>query len=215
MRATYLPFVVLLLSACASSSTAPPRLDEGALTFDGLARVENPVAGEAWARPGFTLAGYTKIMLVGAGIEYLPVPRRSRTAFPVTEAQRARLRDTVADAFRTELAKSTKFEITNAPGPDVLTIWGGLMDVVSHVPPEPIGRSEIYLKSIGDATLVIEIRDSQSNAPLVRIVDRRAAGSPIGFQSNAVNNWSEVNRLARSWAGTLVSRLDAAAEWDQ
>ena len=56
-------------------------------------------------------------------------------------------------------------------------IRGGLIDVVSHVPPETVGRSDIYLKSVGEATLVIEISDSESNAPLVRIVDRRAAGS--------------------------------------
>jgi hypothetical protein len=218
MRATCLAVVPLLgalLCACSSTPTERPRLAADQLSFDGLARVENPVAGDAWIRPGFTLDGYTKIMLVGAGIEYRPLPRRSRTAFPLTEAQQTRLRDTVADAFRSELGKSTKFQLTDAAGPDTLTIWGGLIDVVSHVPPAPMGRGEIYLRSVGAATLVVEIRDSQSNAPLVRIVDRRAAGSPTAFQSNAVNSWSEVQRLARTWAQTLVTRLDAAAEWDQ
>jgi hypothetical protein len=217
MRAIH-PFAValfLLLAGCASTSGGQPRLDKSDLSFDGLAKVENPTAGEAWMRPDFTLAGYTKIMLVGAGIEYRPVPRGSRTAFPITEAQQKRLRDTVAEAFRNELAKSTRFQLTDAPGPDVLTIRGGLIDVVSRVPPETVGRSDIYLRSVGEATLVIEIRDSQSNAPLVRIVDRRAAGKVNGFRSNTVTNWSEVRLLARTWANLLVTRLDAAAQWDR
>ena len=207
--------LLVLLAGCSSTSGGPPRLDKSDLSFDGLARVENPTAGEAWMRPDFTLAGYTKVMLVGAGIEYRPVSRSSRTAFPVTEAQQKRLTDIVAEAFRSELAKSTKFQLTDAPGPDVLMIRGGLIDVVSHVPPETVGRSDIYLKSVGEATLVIEISDSESNAPLVRIVDRRAAGRVNGIRSNTVTNWSEVRLVARTWANLLVTRLDAAAEWDQ
>ena len=62
---------------------------------------------------------------------------------------------------------------------------------------------------------MIEISDSESNAPLVRIVDRRAAGRVNGFRSNTVTNWSEVRLVARTWANLLVTRLDAAAEWDQ
>lgn len=217
MRATHsfaLSLLVLLVG-CTSTPAGPPRLDMSDLSFDGLARVENPTAGDAWMRPDFTLAGYTKIMLVGAGIEYRPVPRSSRTAFPVTAAQQKRLRDTVAEAFRSELAKSTRFQLTDTPGPDVLTVRGGLIDVVSRVPPDNIGRGDIYLRSVGEATLVIELRDSESNAPLVRIVDRRAAGKVTGFRSNTVTNWSEVRRLARTWAKLLVTRLDAAAAWGQ
>lgn len=217
MRTTYsiaLSLLVLLVG-CASTPGEMPRLEKNNLSFDGLAKVANPTAGEAWMRPDFTLAGYTKIMLVGAGIEYRPVPRSSRTAFPITEAQQQRLTETVAAAFRSELAKSTKFQLTDAPGPDVLAIWGGLIDVVSHVPPETVGRSEIYLRSVGEATLVIELRDSESNAPLARIIDRRAAGRVAGFRSNTVTNWSEVRLLARTWAKLLVTRLDAATQWDR
>ncbi len=209
----------MLLAGCSTSRTGPPELEQSE-TYDGLAKVKNTAVSGAWMRPDFTLAGYTKIMLQGAGIEYRPVrpvnrmARSSASEFPVTAEQQARLRTIVSDAFRTELAQSQKFQLVDAPGPDVLTIWGGLIDVVSFVPPDPIGRGNIYLNSVGEATLVIEIRDSQSNAVLVRVVDRRAADTPgTTQQSNSVTNWSEVQRLARSWATQLRTRLDEAAMW--
>jgi len=216
-------FATLMIGGCATgTSRTPPELDAN-LTYDGLAKVKNAKVSSAWMRPGFNLAGYTRIMLLGAGIEYRPVKKINRAAatsadsqFPLTAEQKERLRTIVSDTFRTELAQSQKFQLVDEPGPDVLLIYGGLVDVVSYVPPDPIGRGNIYLRTVGEATLVIEIRDSESNAVLVRIADRRAAqSSGVALESNSVTNWSEVQRLARSWATLLRTRLDEAALWDQ
>jgi len=207
-----------ILAGCAETPKGKPDIDTDALTFDGLAKVKNPAAGTAWMRPDFNLAGYTKVMLRGAGIEYQPIPRNSSNRmFPLTDKQKARLRQIVGDAFKAELAKSTKYQLVTEPGPDVLTVWGGLIDVVSYVPPDKAGNSDIYLRSVGEATLVLELRDSQSNAPLVRVLDRRAAGGSATTmqESTSVTNWSEVQRVARLWAVALRTRLDDAAVWAQ
>ena len=85
-----------------------------------------------------------------------------------------------------------------------------MFDVVSYVPPEPVGRTEIFLSRVGEATLVLEIRDSVSEAILVRAVDRRAAEDAArGFsRSNRVLNRAEVRRMANTWARLLRERLD-------
>jgi hypothetical protein len=70
------------------------------------------------------------------------------------------------------------------------------------------GRGGIYLTSVGQATLVIELRDSQSNEVLGRAADRRAAESPFAFDVNKVTAWSEVHRLAQAWASLLRKRLE-------
>ena len=70
---------MLMLGGCATSDKGAPELDSN-LTYDGLAKVKNPKVSSAWMRPDFSLAGYTKIMLVGAGIEYRPVKPVSRAA---------------------------------------------------------------------------------------------------------------------------------------
>jgi hypothetical protein len=212
----------LMLLGCNTTRTSPPELDSTKLTYDGLAKVKNPRARAAWMRPDFSLDGYNKIMLIGAGIEYRPVKPVSRAAatsasqFPLTPEQKERLRSIVRDAFRTELAQSQKFQLVDEPGPDVLMIWGGLIDVVSYVPPDAVGRGNIYLNSIGEATLVIELRDSESNAVLVRIVDRRAAqGMGPNARSTSVTNWSEVQQVARTWASMLRQGLEEATTWDR
>ena len=95
----------------------------------------------------------------------------------MTEAQRERLLATVREAFLKELGKSTRFTLVDEPGPDVLMIRGTLLDVVSFVPPDTAGRTEVFLSSVGEATLVLEVRDSITHAIFARAVDRDAAAS--------------------------------------
>ena len=210
--------LALLMLGCASP---PPTIDTspGAeVSFDGLHRVLNSSADEAWARPDLDLSGFTKIRVVGVGIEFRPGGEsgRSWTArsrggpFEVTEQQKVQLARIVAEAFLEELEKSEHFTIVEENGPDVLLIRGALLDVVSYVPPEGVGRSDVFLRQVGEATLVLEIRDSITDTILVRAVDRRAAERAGGelMRSNVVNNVAEVRRLARRWASTLRQRLD-------
>ena len=181
---------LVLAAGCAASGPRAPRLGSEQ-RFDGLVVVENARASAAWINPDFDLSIYSKVKLQGAGIEYRPTRGRSTrataTEFPLTDAAKARLREIMQDAFREEMARSERVELTDESGPDVLLVWGG------------------------GATLVIELRDSESNAILARIVDRRAAERISGgFPSNAATNTGEVRRLARTWARLLRQRLDEA-----
>ncbi len=220
-RLAVLPLIAALSFGCASST---PTIDTGpdaVVTFDGLHRVKGSRVDEAWARPGLDLSGYSKIKLQSAGIEYRPGGEKRRSwrartggeTYEVNESQKERLRTILAEAFRDELSKSDRFTLVNESGPDVLLIRGALLDVVSYVPPEPIGRVDIYLSSVGEATLVLEIRDSITDAILVRVVDRKAAEDIGGTLqvSNRVTNTSEVRRLAKRWASALRKRLDEFA----
>ena len=212
----------LVVAGCATST---PTIDTGPdaeMTFDGLYPVTGTNADGAWARPGSDISRYSKIMLQGVGVEYRPggeagrsySARSSDGPFEVTPEQRERFERVVSDAFRDELARSERFEMTDEIGPDVLLIMGALVDVVSFVPPEPIsGRTDIYLSSVGEATLVLEIRDSITQATLARAIDRRAAERASGnlMESTRVTNAAEVRRLARHWARLLRTRLDELA----
>src|SRR4051812_38431973 len=71
---------VLVVAGCtANTNRQAPELESN-LTYDGLAKVKNSRASAAWMRPDFTLEGYTKVMLLGAGIEYRPVKPVPRAA---------------------------------------------------------------------------------------------------------------------------------------
>lgn len=214
---TILAFVLFVLAGCASQTPVLDMSPDAEVTFDGLREIKDSIAGKAWAKPGLNLSGYSKIMIQGAGIEYRPggAARRSiansaDSQFALTEEQKARFKEVVGEVFLKELGESEKFTLVNEPGPDVLLIRGGLLDVVSYVPPEPIGRSDIYLREIGAVTLVLEIRDSMTDAIYVRAVDRNAIGNnSMMMQSSRVLNTSEVKRTIARWASMLRSRLDS------
>lgn len=205
-----------LVTGCVSNPTVDTS-DEAAITFDGLYPVKGGSADLAWARPGVDISQYSKIMLQGVGIEYRPGgesgrvynARSSADYFEISDEQKERFEKQLRESFATELGKSERFTIVNEAGPDVLLIRGGLLDVVSFVPPEPVGRVDIYLSRVGEATLVLEIRDSVSEAIVARAVDRRAAEDSFGMgESNRVLNAAEVRRTINAWARLLRERLD-------
>ncbi len=218
LRATVLGLGASLIVGCATSTPTIDTSPEAELSFDGLSPVKGGRMDAAWARPDFSLESYSKVMLEGVGVEYRPGGSKRRTMstsksnefFELSPETKARFKESMGVAFEEELAKGKHFEIVTEPGPDVLLIRGGLLDVVSFVPPEPMGRGEIYLSRVGEATLVLEMRDSQSNAIVLRAVDRRAAEDMAGgfSQSNSVSNSSEFRRVARAWAGIVRDALD-------
>ncbi len=201
--------ICLFTAGCVSPT--PDQMGNQPTTFDGLVPVTETEMDEAWVRPDFDPAAYTKIMFRGAGIEYRPVKSATRirvgnqTQFATSEANKRRLESVVTEEFRRQLTQVQGYEITNEAGPDTLLLVVGLKDVVSHVPPEFVGRHEVYLSEVGTATLVLEFRDSESNAVMVRGVDRRAAQRyGQDFQkSSPVTNWPVVKRLAATWAKGL------------
>ncbi len=213
-----LVFLSLSIGGCATKTPTLSTDPNAEMTFDGLHEVQHSAADKAWAMPGIDLSGYSKIMVQGAGIEYRPggesgrmySARSSSGPFEVTEEQKTRFRQVVGEVVLDELGKSEKFTLVNEPGPDVLLIRGALLDVVSYVPPEPIGRSEIFLSEIGAVTLVLEIRDSITDAILVRAVDRDIIGDDgMMSNSNRVTNTADVKRVIRRWMSALRERLDS------
>lgn len=202
---------------------AKPRLETGPdaeVTHDGLHRVDKTVMSLAWVKPDIDLAPYSKIMLVGTGISFKPVddngerwwPGRSnsQTEFPIDEEAQERVRTELREAFTAEFAKSERYQIVTEPGPGVLALVGAVIDVVSRVPPvdQCVGRCDVYLTNVGEATLVLELRDSVTNEVLARAADRRAAEAAFPIDANSVTVWPEVRRLAQTWGRIIRSRLD-------
>jgi uncharacterized protein DUF3313 len=210
-----------LLAGTGGAAPKQPRIETGPdaeVTFDGLVRVQKSVVDAAWVKPNFDLTQYKKLMVVSQGVSFRklePVSdfqARKETQFPVKEENKERLARELKTAFEAELGKLERYELVNQPGPDVLLLVGAVIDVVSNIPPDidsaRFGRGGVYLTSIGDATLVLELRDSESGEILGRAADRRAAESPFAFEVNNVTAWSEVRRLASYWATQLRRRLE-------
>ena len=213
--------LIIAAVAIAGCTTAPPSVQEGPnaeVSFDGLHRVDNAIFKLAWRDPDIDFPRYTKIMPGGAFFEFRAVKKTSSASaragsnseFWIDDKDKEKLKVEMSTIFNEEMAKSTRFSVADAPGPDVLIIRGGLHDIVSNVPPERAGRGDVYLSSVGEATLVLEVVDSLSGEVIMRAVERRAAQRSGGaaMASSPVTTWAEVRRLARSWATKLRNGMD-------
>ena len=219
MKKIPLTIAALIFAGC---SSAPPTIQEGPgaeVSYDGLHMVDNSIFRQAWADPDIDFSRYHRIMPGGAFFEYRAVKktssasarRGSTTEFYIDEDAREKLTALTSEIFNEEVSKSTRFTVADVPDADVLIIRGGLHDIVSNVPPDIIGRGDVYLSSVGEITLVLEAVDSRSGEVIFRAVERRALdrGSSGGMRSSSVNTLSEVRRVIRRWATMLREGLDS------
>lgn len=215
------PLVVLAV-VFAGCSSAPPTIqtgEEAEVSFDGLHKVDNSRFANAWADPTIDFTRYSKVIPGGAEYQFRTVDERtgstrarsSETEFWISEADRERLVKETSEIFAEELANSTRFEVTDARADDAIIIRGALHDIVSNVPPEMIGRGDVFLSSVGEASIVIEVVDSLSNKVIFRGAERRSAGRTGGqaIRASSVTTWAEVRRLLSRWAVTVREGLDS------
>ena len=225
MRRIMLLFAMICIALSAATAAQNPPADnperpdpDAQVTFDGLHKIKKSKFQYAWAKPDIDLGRYTKVMAGDPVLQFRAVrPSASRrygvstaSEFPISAKNQKKLAETLAKEFETELAKSTRFETTGKSGGDVLKVEIALIDVVSRVPPEPPGRGSIYVERLGEATLVVQLIDSQSGEVLARAVERRAV-EPVrsGVRVNAVMTWNEVRRTMSRWARKAREGLDS------
>ena len=183
---------------------------------------------DTWVHPDADIGHYSKILLGEADFEFRDVGPTQRTRsslrstsnkqeFGIAESDREKFKQVVGDAFRKEMERSKKFEIVDRAGPHTMLVQGAVMDIVSHVPPAMVGRGEVYMSSVGEATLILELLDSETGAVLAYVEDRRKMEKPGGgridsmtMPTNSVTVWSDVGRWARSAASRLRSELEKA-----
>lgn len=215
---------VLILTLTIVGCSSTPTFQTGPyaeVSYDGLTRMKGTVMDAVWARTDIDLTGFSKIMFENLGVEYRSVtgpysggtPTTSRalrraSEFQLNEETKALFEELVSSAFLQEMKRSTVFTLVDQPAADVLLVRVGLLDVVSRVPPQTMGSSRIFIDSVGEATLVLELRDSVSNTIFARAVDRRAARQPEMIESTPAANRGEVRRLGRRWGGILRTALD-------
>jgi len=210
--------IALFVVTGCSSAPAFQTGEDAEMSFDGLTRMDNTAMGAVWAREDIDITSFRKVMFERVAVEFRAIEggpysdrissssvssaTRNRSAFNLDDATKELFIEEISGAFAEVITGSDVFEVVEEPDYDVLLIKVALLDVVSRVPPDVTGRSEVFLDNVGEATLVMELRDSMSNAIFARTADRRAAGRQSGSvtASNRVTNATEIRRLGRRWA---------------
>ena len=191
---------------------------------DDLQKVKRAKFRETYVNMGVDFSQYTQVYLGDAVFDYRdvgPAQRHrsyssSKSVFGIAEQDRAKFEEIVSDAFVRELEKGKKFKIANSIDESTMIMRGAVLDIVSNAPPEFIGRSEVYLSSVGEATLVMEFLDGKSGEVLARLAERGRIGSGTGridqfsMPSNRATIWNDVRRWAVRAAGKLRREIDSA-----
>ena len=195
------------------------------LAEEGLEKVRGKFS-ETWINPRTDFSQYDKLLFGEAQFDFRDVgpaqkyrgslrTTSTRNEFGILPEDQEKFKQVVGEAFQKEMARSKKFEIVNEAAPGTLLVEGAVLDIVSNVPPETIGRSDIYLSTIGTATLVLEIFDATTGEMLGYVEERRKITPPGGdridsfsLPTNSVTVWNDVGR----WASSAASRFRSALE---
>jgi hypothetical protein len=218
MRLATILSATILSAACLA--TAVPATAQAAESWDGLVEVNARRLDAAFLAPGADFRPYTKVMIdepeVAFRQNWLRDMNRSRSAGRrVTEEDAARIQQAVGastvDIFSRAFANAG-FEVVTRPGPDVLDLRTAIVNLFVNAPDTmSAGRTTTFTANAGEATLVLEARDSLTNALLARVVDRRETRGIPG-PTNRVTNTSEFRTLANDWARIAASRLGTLKE---
>ncbi len=200
-------------------ATLPAIAAEPPENWDGLVEVKAKRMDVAWVLPGADFRPYAKVMLDPTQVafrkdwlknvnESSPGVSRDVTqedAEKIAAAARAGFSDVFTEAFR-----KAGYEVTTVPGPDVLRLSSAVVNLYINAPDVmAAGRSRTYSMEAGEATLVLEARDSTTGALLGRVLDRRQTRSSGSLQvTSSVTNTADFRALFKRWADICVQGLN-------
>jgi len=206
------PFIVVATLGTAAAADLPE-------SWDGLVEVKPKKMDAAYLMPGADFRPYTRVMIDPTQVAFRKdwmksvnedrreLSRRitQEDADRILAAARSNFDDIFAEAFT-----KAGYPVVTAPGPDVLRVSTAVLNLYVNAPdlPSP-GRSVSFTTEAGEATLVIEVRDSQTGALMGRVLDRRETRGTAGMQmSISVSNVSEFRALFKQWAGITVKGME-------
>jgi hypothetical protein len=198
---------VMLLSAPMAAAKPPD-------TWDGLVQVKPKRFQLAYLQPGADFRGYTKVLIEPTEIAFAKNWQRDYNRG--TRSLSSRVSDSdveeaiskaVPAAHEIFVEAWTKggFGIANEPGPDVLRVKTGVLNISVSAPDQATaGRSYNFSGEAGSATFFVEVRDSVTGALLGRVVDQAIVGDNSAAWRTASSNRSDFRRMVERWADASV-----------
>jgi hypothetical protein len=184
----------------------------------GLEKIKVKGLDVVYAKPGATLAGYTKVTLAPISVAFQrnwekQAAPGSRMPISAKDSQRIReqLSALVREEFIRELGEGG-YTLTDAAGEDVLDLNMSIIELRISAPNiQTAGRVDTYAVSAGEMTLVADLRDSVTGDIAMRIFDRGEAHENFRAQRiTSVENVAEARHLASGWAKAMRRELDLA-----
>lgn len=185
---------------------------------DNLRLVADRQLQRLYLAPGADLRNVTRVIIDPTSVTFRDnwvrdFNRTQRGGGRLTDARAEQIKNDVStgmgDIFATAFRRGG-FLIMQNPGPGIVRIQPHVVNLSITAPDIPTpGRSRTFAQDAGEATLVLEVRDSRTNALLARALDRRIAGGSRPFLRNSVTNRADFRRLFELWARSAVEDFGA------
>jgi hypothetical protein len=219
MNASLKSLIVVLLAYAGLANVA---FGQASDSPDGLVKVTPRRMELAWLRPGTDFRPYTKVIVDPTQVAFQPQwfkdynlnaglgPRLTQEdAKKIMAVAQTNFDDIFRDAFR-----KAGYEVVTTTGPDVLRVNSGVLDLMVNAPFGDSDGQTTFIITAGQAALIVEVRDSTTNALLGRVADRRAT-QDLGRQlATSTTNLYDFRQLFILWAGictTALGELKAAS----
>jgi hypothetical protein len=221
MRAVRFANVALFLASMTLSITAHTALaaniDE-VMSSDGLQKISVPGLDLAYALPGATLAGYSKVMLDPIDVSFHKDwdPKVPGSPFKLSTKDRENIKTKVKTLVNAAFVKALQadggYPVVKEAGPDVLRVRVIIVNLYINAPDiKTAGRVRTYAVGGGEMTIIADLSDSETGAVIARVVDRsKARSSGMMTLTNSVTNAADAQDIASKWAGILRDALDKA-----
>ena len=197
---------------------APAAAQEGQTTWDDLHLAKSSKSQRLYLLPGADFRPYNKVMLDTTEVAFRKnwvrdynrsSPGVSRR---ISDEDVARASQEISKGFGEIFAQEYQkagFQVVSSPGPDVLRVRTGVIDLAVNSPDlRSASRSYSASWEAGEATVVVEARDSSTGALLGRALDRRLAGDTQPYLRNSVTNKADFKILFRKWAKASIAGLN-------
>ena len=180
---------------------------------------------ETWIHPDADITQYSKLYPWHSVFQFreggkekagttIEASRGNQGRYAVTDESRAKFEEIVSDTFVKVLGRSKIFEVVDEVGPDTLIVRVAMLDIVSDVPPSRPGAQDTYLSSVGEATFLFELIDSETGVIQARVGERRRIQprSRMNTVSSRPTNSSTVWAEVKVWADQLAEDFRRALE---
>jgi len=203
--------------AALAIAASPLAAQEGQPNWDGLVKVAAKKLDEVYLLPQADFRDYTKVLIDPTEVSFRKNWQRDQNrdrldlSNRVSDEDARRILDDAQKGFQkyfTEAYTKDGYEVVTAPGPDVLRISTAIinLDVTAPDTMSP-GRTRTYSRDAGEATLVLEARDSLTGELLGRALDERETSDVGPYIRNSVTNAAEFERVFQRWAETSAEGL--------
>ncbi len=211
-----------LLSAIAALSVGPMAIAHAgsmSTTWDNLVQVPAKNLQAVYLLPGADFRGYTKIMLDPTEVDFVKgwvkqVNQNFGFAYGRTDDQDAKdIAKEVRKGFDkvfTEAFTKAGWQVVAQPGPDVLRLSTAVFNLSISAPSSVTMSPGASVRTVdaGQASVLIEARDSESGQVLGRALDVRTAGVTDNYMARTPSgNYADFHALFDRWANTSIKGL--------